>query len=407
MINVYSINLLFFIYILFLNFYIYFDYKMIWLIILGIYTIIIFIYSYWIYKNNYVFYKPLEYVNQDTLETINVHKLYPEFACLDKLSFFRIFLTNFFLYALIKFIINIVLAIILIIRLKQFSKSLKNPTTDREEWKTLSETISFWTKKLLKINGIEIIKKKLPYEEVYKKYLGDDYFNELNENYSLIISNHLGFYDIVLNMTINSAGFLAKYDTQNYLLVGTIAKAINCLFVKRESQEDRARIFTELEQRQKDFYEGKILTPLCIFPEGTTTNGKYILKFKKGAFYALLPIKPQIILLDDNLNYSVAIGVGSTGFNYFRSLCYSGCKMYLYELPVIRPTEFMWQNYSNLANEKWEIFAEVTRKIMCEISGLTPSNKNYRDSKNYENSLNKGIFDDELAEHLIPKSLPA
>ena len=257
------------------------------------------------------------------------------------------------------------------------------------------------------INGIEVVKKNLPYEEVYKKYLGEDYFSEYNDKYSLIVSNHTGFYDIVLNMSINSAGFLAKYDTKDYLLVGTIAQGINCLFVKRESQEDRARIFVELEQRQKDFYEGKILSPLCIFPEGTTTNGKYILKFKKGAFYSLLPIKPQIILLDDDLDYSVAIGVGSTGFNYFRSLCYFGCKMYLCELPVIKPTEFMWQNFSHLGTEKWEIFAEVTRKIMCEISRLKPSNKTFRDSKNYENSLYKGEFDAELAEHLIPKLLPA
>jgi 1-acyl-sn-glycerol-3-phosphate acyltransferase len=294
-----------------------------------------------------------------------------------------------------------------IIRLKQHLKNLKNPTSDREEWKILSETISFWTTWLLKINGIEVVKKNLPYEEVYKKYLGEDYFSEYNDKYSLIVSNHLGFYDIVLNMSINSAGFLAKYDTKDYLLVGTIAQGINCLFVKRESQEDRARIFVELEQRQKDFYEGKILSPLCIFPEGTTTNGKYILKFKKGAFYSLLPIKPQIILLDDDLDYSVAIGVGSTGFNYFRSLCYFGCKMYLCELPVIKPTEFMWQNFSHLGTEKWEIFAEVTRKIMCEISRLKPSNKTFRDSKNYENSLYKGEFDAELAEHLIPKLLPA
>ena len=378
-----------------------------WLLILAIYTIIIFIYSYWIYKNNYVFYKPFEYVNQDTLETINVHKLYPEFACLDKISFLRIFLTNFFLIAIIKFLINIFLAIMQIIRLKQHLKNLKNPTSDREEWKILSETISFWTTWLLKINGIEVVKKNLPYEEVYKKYLGEDYFSEYNDKYSLIVSNHTGFYDIVLNMSINSAGFLAKYDTKDYLLVGTIAQGINCLFVKRESQEDRARIFVELEQRQKDFYEGKILSPLCIFPEGTTTNGKYILKFKKGAFYSLLPIKPQIILLDDDLDYSVAIGVGSTGFNYFRSLCYFGCKMYLCELPVIKPTEFMWQNFSHLGTEKWEIFAEVTRKIMCEISKLKPSNKTFRDSKNYENSLYKGEFDAELAEHLIPKLLPA
>ena len=132
-----------------------------------------------------------------------------------------------------------------------------------------------------------------------------------------------------------------------------------------------------------------------MFPEGTTTNGKYILKFKRGAFYALLPVKPQIILVDDDLNYSIAVGVSSTGYNYLRSLCYFGARLRLVELPVIKPTEFMWNNYSDLGKEKWEIFAEVTRKIMCEISGLQPSNKNYRDSKKYEKSLENGVYEND------------
>ena len=361
------------------------------ILILIAYTLIIFCFSYWVYKNNYVYYKEFEYTNPETLEKINVHSLYPEFACPDRLSFIRIFLGNFF-FAIIKLFIDVFLAVMQIIQLNKHMKNLKNPTTDPEEWKLLSETISFWTKWLLRINGIKIIKKEVKYEEIYRKYLGEDYSFDPEEKYSLIICNHIGFYDVVANMALHSAGFIAKYETQDYLLVGTISKGINCLFVKRESEEDRHKIFEQLEQRQKDFYEGKNLAPLVLFPEGTTTNGKYILKFKRGAFYHLLPIKPQLFVLDDNLNYSVAIGVGSAGFNYFRSLCYFGCDIYMYDLPVIKPTDYMWKNYSNLGSDKWEIYAEVTRKIMCEISGLKPSNRNFRDSKYYENSLIKGVY---------------
>ena len=373
-----------------------------WILIIIIYTIIIFIYSYWLYKTNYVFYKPFEYLNQETLEKVDVHSLYPEFKCLDKLSFIRIFIGNFFI-GIIKLLINIFLAIMQIIKLYQHMKNLNNPSSNPEEWKILSEAISFWTKWLLRINGLQIIRKNLPYEEVYKKYLGEDYSFSPNEKYSLIISNHTGFYDIIMNMSINSCGFIAKDETKDVPLVGTIAKGINCLFVKRESEEDRAKTLILLEQRQRDFYEGNILAPLLIFPEGTATNGKYILKFKKGAFYSLLPIKPQLILLDDDLNYSVAIGVNTVENNYFRSLCYFGCKMYLCELPVIKPTEYMFQNYSDLGNEKWEIFAEVTRKIMCEIGGLNPSNRTFRDLKYYEKSLYKGKYEEENSDLLFEK----
>ena len=374
-----------------------------WLTILFFYTIFILLLSYIIYKKNKVFYQPLEYNNPDTLEKVNVHKLYPEFAILDQNSFLRIFIGYYF-YALPKFIINLFYAVMCIIQVNDNMKNLKNPTSDPQDWSILSSTISRWTTLVLKLNGIKVNKIKLGYKEIYRKYLGDDYEFNPEEKYSLIISNHTGFYDIMMNMAIHSCGFLSKEETKNVFLVGTISKGINCLFVKRENKEDRERIFLELEKRQKDFYEGRILTPLCLFPEGTTTNGKYILKFKRGAFYSLLPIKPQLILLDNNLNYSVAIGVGSAVMNYFRSLCYFGCKINLCELPVIKPTEYMFEKYGHLGEEKWEVFAEVTRKIMCEIGGLKPSDKTFRDSKRYENSLIKGIYEEEHKELLELKS---
>ena len=374
-----------------------------WFTILFFYTIFILLLSYIIYKKNQVYYQPLEYNNPDTLEKVDVHKLYAEFFILDKNSFMRIFIGYYF-YALPKFIINLFYAVMCIIQVNQNMKNLKNPASDPQDWDILSRTISRWTSLVLKLNGIKVNRIKLGYKEVYRKYLGDDYDFNPEEKYSLIISNHTGFYDIMMNMAIHSCGFLSKEETKDIFLVGTISKGINCLFVKRENKEDRERIFLELEKRQKDFYEGRILTPLCLFPEGTTTNGKYILKFKRGAFYSLLPIKPQLILLDNNLDYSVAIGVGSAVMNYFRSLCYFGCKINLCELPVIKPTEYMFEKYSHLGEEKWEVFAEVTRKIMCEIGGLKPSDKTFRDSKRYENSLIKGVYEEEHKELLELKA---
>ena len=366
-----------------------------WLIGLGIYTLFILLISLIIYYKNQVFYIPLQYINPETSKKVNVHKLYPEFACLDNNSFFRIFIA-FYFYGIPRFIINVYLASMQIYQLHSNMKKLKNATTDPDEWSKMSEIISKWTRWLLKINCIHVNRIKLDYHDIYKKYLGENYEFNKDEKYSLIVSNHLGFYDIVMNMAINKCGFLAKEDTKDYCLVVTIAKGINCLFVNRENKEDRERIFEEILKRQKDFYDGKLLTPLCIFPEGTTTNGKYILKFKRGAFYNLLPVKPQVMTLgNEKLNYSCAIGVGSTGWNYWRSLCYFGCKVNLYELPVIKPTEYMFEKYSHLGDEKWEIFAEVTRKIMCEIGGLTPSDKSYRNSKKYEDSLRKGEYEEE------------
>ena len=363
--------------------------------------VLVFFISCFIYKRNYDYFKPLEYTSPETSKKVSVHSLYPEFAAQGDLSFFRI-LIGYLTIAFPKLLINIFFAAMQNIQLKKYMKSLKNLSSDPEEWKLVSKTISLWTSLFLKVNGIKIKKLDLPYEEIYRKYLGEDYSFNPDEKYSLLISNHTGFYDVIINMAIHSSGFMAKTDTKNYPFVGEIAQGINCLFVNRKSEADRAKVFKQLEEKQKNFYEGKDLAPLMLFPEGTTTNGKYLLKFKKGAFYSLLPIKPQVLLIDDNINYSIACGVSSAAFNYFRSLCYFGCDIGLCELPVIKPTEFMFEHYSDLGKEKWEIFAEVTRKIMCEISGLKPSDKNYRNIIYYEKSLYKGVYKDE-SKVLIPK----
>ena len=144
--------------------------------------------------------------------------------------------------------------------------------------------------------------------------------------------------------------------------------------------------------RQKSYLEGNSLTPLAIFPEGTTTSNRHILKFKKGAFYHLLPIKPQIIKIDQNCPLHIACGVQNIFFHTLKIMTYSCVQMGYYDLPVIRPTKYMFEHYSHLGKEKWEIFAEVTRKIYCEIGGFEESNYGFRDVDCYERAVLSGKY---------------
>ena len=50
-------------------------------------------------------------------------------------------------------------------------------------------------------------------------------------------------------------------------------------------------------QRMQDMAAGKLphARPLLLFPEGTTTNGRYLLPFKTGAVLAGLPLQPVVI----------------------------------------------------------------------------------------------------------------
>ena len=270
-----------------------------------------------------------------------------------------------------------------------------NSETDLTQWKKMKFGISFWANFFLFANGIHLVNKKVDCEKVYKKYLGEDY-DFCDDKYSLIISNHIGFFDVVVLMAKYSVGLMAKIDVKDYYFVGPIATAMHCLYIKRESSEERKKIFDQLEERQKLFYEGKFLAPLAMFPEGTTTCGRNILKFKKGTFYALLPVKPVIINHYQESNYHLSIGAGSAVLSYIKNFCHSIEKLYFIEMPIIKPTKFMFERYGHLGNEKWEIYAEVVRKIYSEIGHLEESTFGLRDEKKYNIALKYGIYNPDL-----------
>ena len=352
-----------------------------------------FLLALFVYTNSKIFYKPCKLVDKNG-KVIDVHKLFDVFHPHDELSFWKLWIGGFINFPF-KFTISLFIALSMKFHLQLVNYFYPNSETDPSQWKKMKFGISFWARFFLIVNGIHLVHKKVDCEKVYKKYLGEDY-DFSDGKYSLIISNHTGFFDVVVLMAKYSVGLMAKIDVKDYYFVDPIATAMHCLYIKRESLEERKKIFEQLEERQKLFYEGKFLAPLCLFPEGTTSCGRNILKFKKGTFYALLPVKPVIINHYQESSYHLSIGAGSAVLSYIKNYCHFIETLYIIEMPIIRPTEFMFEKYKNLGKEKWEIYAEVVRKIYSEIGGLEESSFGLRDEKKYNIALKYGIYNPDL-----------
>jgi len=352
-----------------------------------------FLLSLFVYTNSKIYYKPCKLVDKKG-KIIDVHKLFDVFHPHDELSFWKLWIGGFINFPF-KFTISLFIALSMKFHLQLVNYFYPNSETDPSQWKKMKFGISFWARFFLIVNGIHLVHKKVDCEKVYKKYLGEDY-DFSDGKYSLIISNHIGFFDVVVLMAKYSVGLMAKIDVKDYYFVGPIATAMHCLYIQRESSEERKKIFDQLEERQKLFYEGKFLAPLCLFPEGTTSCGRNILKFKKGTFYALLPVKPVIINHYQESSYHLSIGAGSAVLSYIKNFCHFIETLYIIEMPIIRPTEFMFEKYKNLGKEKWEIYAEVVRKIYSEIGGLEESSFGLRDEKKYNIALKYGIYNPDL-----------
>ena len=342
----------------------------------------------WIRSQKY--YRPLLKKDKEG-NIINLHETYDPFHPHDKVYFIQLWFGAFFCFA-IKFISSFFIVIFVNWHIKIVSKIYSNYNTDPEQRKKMKNAISCWSSIFLVMNGVWLQRKQLDYEEVYKKYLGEDY-DFTDDKYSILLSNHIGFFDVVSCMRLFAPGFIAKSPVKNFWFVGPISQGLNCLFVDRTNEENKKLIFDELLDRQTHFYEGTLFSPMVNFPEGTCSCCRNILRFKKGPFYALLPVKPVILKINQNSSFHLSVGASNVVLHYFKNMCHFINTIDYTILPTIRPDDYLFEHNKHLGKEKWQIFANVVRKIYAEIGGFEEVDMGMRDLNRYIKAMRTGFYD--------------
>ena len=92
-------------------------------------------------------------------------------------------------------------------------------------------------------------------------------------------------------------GFTPKSSIADLPGIGTLTKGLQSLFIDRGSdQASRDAIVASIIDRQRQIEcEGAEFNKLCIFAEGTTSNGSTLLKFKRGAFEGMRTVTPCFV----------------------------------------------------------------------------------------------------------------
>lgn len=93
------------------------------------------------------------------------------------------------------------------------------------------------------------------------------------------VMNHQSVLDIMLFEYLHSKdlAWIAKVEIANIPWFGHIVKAPNMILVERESKKSLMKLLKDCKEQ---LAKGR---PIAIFPEGTRSNGKKLLKFKAGA----------------------------------------------------------------------------------------------------------------------------
>ncbi len=92
----------------------------------------------------------------------------------------------------------------------------------------------------------------------------------------LLVSNHLGYLDILVLASLTPAVFVAKRDVKFWPVVGWLAQMGGTLFVNRERRAQVGRVNDEI---QAALNQGALVV---LFPEGASSNGQSVLPFKSA-----------------------------------------------------------------------------------------------------------------------------
>jgi len=112
------------------------------------------------------------------------------------------------------------------------------------------------------------------------------------------VANHLSYLDILVLMAARFPAFVARGATADLPLIGVISTAMGCLFVDRAKSAGAAGVAGRVRDRmaaQAAGATGPEDQPLLLFPEGTTSNGRFLLPFRTGAFLAGVPVQPVVL----------------------------------------------------------------------------------------------------------------
>ena len=143
--------------------------------------------------------------------------------------------------------------------------------------KQQEKIIQFWCKRLLSIFEIKVEVQGL------NSFL-------YNQKQYLMVANHISWMDIIVIQSIKPSIFVAKSDVASWPLFGWVAQMTGTIFIKREKVSDIKKALKKMKRRL-------IKRSVCIFPEGTSTNGRYLLPFKSNLFQSSIDTNKSILPL--------------------------------------------------------------------------------------------------------------
>ncbi len=114
---------------------------------------------------------------------------------------------------------------------------------------------------------------------------------------ALVVGNHISWIDIYAINAWRPTPFVSKAEVRKWPVIGWLAHRLDTVFIHREKRRDAQRAMHEMAER---LGQGGVV---CVFPEGTTSDGVGLLPFHANLFQAAVsagaPVQPICLLYED------------------------------------------------------------------------------------------------------------
>ncbi|KAK1558457.1 hypothetical protein Q3G72_002587 [Acer saccharum] len=182
----------------------------------------------------------------------------------------------------------------------------------------------------------------------------------------IVVSNHISYIEPIFYFYELSPTIVASESHDSLPFVGTIIRAMQVIYVNRFSQSSRKNAVSEIKRKAACNRFPRVL----LFPEGTTTNGRFIISFQLGAFIPGYPIQPVVVRYP-HVHFDQSWGNISLAKLMFRMFTQFHNFMEVEYLPVVFP--------SNNQKENALHFAEKTSHALASALNVVQTSHSYGD----------------------------
>jgi 1-acyl-sn-glycerol-3-phosphate acyltransferase len=148
---------------------------------------------------------------------------------------------------------------------------------------TLALTMTIWRLWLLRLRGPLTLEQRALWVQSTCQHIlasvGVRYRVEGQPpTHGMVVSNHLSYLDILIIGAATPCFFVAKAEISKWPYFGKAARAGGTLFIDRSSLASAEKVSAMIAERLS------LPVPVLFFPEGTTTDGKSLLRFHSRFF---------------------------------------------------------------------------------------------------------------------------